>query len=185
MSGIRIIAGQFKGKLLTLPPQDLTRPSSDRLRQAVFNILANHLSFNGIKVLDAFAGSGAYGLEALSRGAHHATFCENQNTVQKILQKNITDTLKNSNSKSRVNYDLFQLQSGKLFDLIFIDPPYDKGLENEALDYLYKNNLLAKNAIAIIEQRKGALEFNHTKFTRLPQRIYGKCQITLNLFNNC
>lgn len=182
---LRIIAGQFKGKLLTLPPQDLTRPSSDRLRQAVFNILANHISFNGIKVLDAFAGSGAYGLEALSRGACHATFCENQNKVQKILQKNITDTLKNSNNKAKIEHELFQLQSGELFDLIFIDSPYDKGLENEALDYLCKNKLLAKNAIAVIEQRKGAPAFTHNRFTTLPPRIYGKCQVTLNLFNNC
>lgn len=153
---LRITAGQFKGKRLELPPESITRPSSDRLRQAVFNILGNHLDWRGIKVLDAFAGSGALGLEALSRGAEHGVFCENNLLVQKILQKNISTTLKEDSGLASVHSDLFKLIQYTQFDLVFLDPPYDKSLEIKAIEHLIAYNLLNQNAIIVVEQRKNA-----------------------------
>lgn len=180
---LRIAAGQFKNKLLKLPPQNITRPSSERLRKAIFNILSNHLDWSGLRVLDAFSGSGAMGIEALSRGASHVVFCENQKQVAQILQKNIVDTLKNNTSQATLYPDLFQLEthhnSGKPFDLIFLDPPYDQNLENKALTYLYQHQLIATNCIIVIEQRKGATAIALAGSCIIRQGIYGKCQITL------
>lgn len=176
---LRISAGQFKGKLLALPPQSLTRPSSDRLRQAVFNILVNHINFNSIRVLDAFAGSGAFGLEAISRGAVHVIFCEKETLVSKVLQKNISDTLKTNTNKATLHSDLFNLQSCSTVDLVFIDPPYDQSLEIKAIEHLCKYRLLASNAIVVIEQRKNSPIIANDKFTTILFRIYGNCQVTI------
>ncbi len=176
---LRISAGQFKGKLLSLPPQSLTRPSSDRLRQAVFNILANHINLNNIRVLDAFAGSGAFGLEAISRGAVHAIFCEKEPQVSKVLQKNISDTLKTNTNKATLYSDLFHLQSCQPVDLVFIDPPYDQLLETTAIEHLCKYQVLANNAIVVVEQYKNSPIVTHDKFTTLLSRIYGNCQVTI------
>jgi 16S rRNA (guanine966-N2)-methyltransferase len=176
---LRIGAGQFKGKLLRLPPPNLTRPSSDRLRQAIFNILSNHLNFNGLHVLDAFAGSGALGLEAISRGASHGVFCEKDMLVTKILQQNTADTLKQNSPKATLHKDLFQLESAKPFDLVFLDPPYDQWLETQALDHLCQQQILRTKCVVVVEQRKGAQTVEHGRFTHLTAlRVYGKCQIS-------
>ncbi len=176
---LRISAGQFKGKLLTLPPQSLTRPSSDRLRQAVFNILANHITFSNIRVLDAFAGSGAFGLESISRGAAHVIFCEKEPLVSKVLQKNVSDTLTTNTNKATLCSDLFHLQSCDPVDLVFIDPPYDQLLETKAIEHLCKYQLLTTNAIVVVEQRKNSPVITHDKFTTILSRIYGNCQVTI------
>lgn len=176
---LRICAGQFKGKLLALPPQSLTRPSSDRLRQAVFNILSNHINFNDIRVLDAFAGSGAFGLEAISRGAAHTIFCEKESQVSKVLKKNISETLKANTNKATLCSDLFHLQSCHPVDLVFIDPPYDQSLEIKAIEHLCKYQLLVNSSIIVIEQRKNSPIITHDKFTPILSRTYGNCQVTI------
>ncbi len=180
---LRIGAGQFKGKLLRLPPPNLTRPSSNRLRQAVFNLLTHQLDLNGSQVLDAFAGSGAMGLEALSRGAAHGVFCENDPLVAKILQQNILNTLKHASTQVTVHGDFWQLSATNRtplpFNLIFLDPPYDQGLENRALDYLDHHNLISAHGLVVIEQRKGAAVVEHPRFIAQSPRVYGKCQVTL------
>ena len=180
---LRIGAGQFKGRILKLPPSSLTRPTSDRLREAVFNILSNHINLNDIRVLDAFAGSGAMGLEALSRGASQVVFCENQPKVTAILKQNIFAILKTSHHQVKLHLDLFKLRTDKPFDLVFLDPPYDQGLEIKAIDYLCHHQLFANNAVIVIEQRKGASVFEHARFTAKPARIYGSCQVTLLQYN--
>lgn len=174
---LRICAGQFKGKHLKLPPESISRPSSDRLRQAVFNILTNMLNFNELRVLDAFAGSGALGLEALSRGAKSVVFCENNHQAQKIIQENVLGTKANYANVS-ISNDIFQLKATP-FDLVFLDPPYDIGLEIKALEYLVVNQLISQNGIVVIEQRKGRVAIDHPDFTTQSPRLYGNCQITL------
>lgn len=181
---LRITAGQFKGKHLELPIKNFTRPSSERLRQAVFNILANHIDFNGIMVLDAFAGSGALGLEALSRGATHAIFCENNPQVQKVLRKNILETLKTRTDIMSLYPDIFELKNNFKFNLVFLDPPYDKSLEIKAIEHLMKYDLLNKNAIIVIEQRKNSIPITFEQFTTISLRIYGNCQVQFLINNN-
>lgn len=176
---LRINTGQFKGKHLKLPPESITRPSSDRLRQAIFNILANTLCFNGSHVLDGFAGSGALGLEALSRGAAEVVFCESNPLVQKVLKENILNTVKADHAHVTIANDFFQLKADvHPFDLVFLDPPYDKGLEIQALEYLLCNKLISSNGVVVIEQCKGATAVICPDFTIQEPRIYGKCQIT-------
>ncbi len=174
---LRICAGLFKGKHLKLPPESVSRPSSNRLRQAVFNILTNMLNFNNLRVLDGFAGSGALGLEALSRGAKSVVFCENNSQAQKIIKENVLNTKANYADISITN-NIFQLKAAP-FDLIFLDPPYDKGLEIKALDYLLEKKLISENGIVVVEQRKEATTVNHESFTAQKPRVYGKCQITI------
>lgn len=175
---LRISAGQFKGKHLKIPSSSITRPSSDRLRQAVFNILSNMVSFNGLHVLDGFAGSGALGLEALSRGAVKVVFCESNSLVQKVLKENILNTVKTDPEHVAIAHDFFELKVDPPFDLVFLDPPYDKGFEVQALEYLLCHKLIASNGVVVIEQRKGAEVVNNPIFIVQEPRVYGKCQIT-------
>lgn len=172
---LRICAGQFKGKQLKLPPQSIARPSSNKLRQAVFNILENLISFQNLRVLDAFAGSGALGLEALSRGAGQVVFCENNSLVQKVLKDNISSI---TNNQVTVASNIFKLMPAHPFDLVFLDPPYDQNLEQKTLQYLIEKKLIAPKSIVVVEQRKGAAKVEHKSFTTQPPRVYGQCQVT-------
>ena len=174
---LRICAGLFKGKHLKLPPESVSRPSSDRLRQAVFNILTNMLNFNELRVLDAFAGTGALGLEALSRGAKSIVFCENNFLAQQTLKENVLST-KTNHTDISITDDVFKLKTDP-FNLIFLDPPYDMDLELKAIDYLLEKKLISDKAIIVVEQRKGATIINHKCLTAQEPRVYGKCQITL------
>lgn len=180
---LRITTGKFKGKHLKLPPESITRPSSDRLRQAVFNILSNMMSFNGIHVLDGFAGSGAFGLEALSRGAAEVVFCENNPLVQKVLKENIENTVKANYQNLTIASDLFGLKPVCPFDIVFLDPPYDQGLEHKALEYLCNQRLIALGGIVVVEQRKGVVMIEPPEFITQAPRVYGNCQITVLQFN--
>ena len=86
---MRIVAGAWRGQPLKQPPENITRPTTDRVRQALFSAIESRVDFEGLRVLDAFAGSGALGLEALSRGAAHATFCEVNGKVLHVLKANV------------------------------------------------------------------------------------------------
>lgn len=176
---LRICAGQFKGKSLQLPPSDISRPSSNKLRQAIFNILNNLISFENLVVLDGFAGSGALGLEALSRGASKVIFCEKNPKAQRILKQNILSLKTLTERQAELVADLFNLNVSQRFNLIFLDPPYDQDLEEEALRYLLDKDLVASDAIIVIEQRKGAKAIEINGCTAQPPRMYGNCQITL------
>lgn len=176
---LRICAGQFKGKPLKLPPQDISRPSSNRLRQAVFNILNNLIAFEGLIVLDAFAGSGALGLEALSHGASKVVFCEKSPKAQRVLKQNILSIKELTEHQVAIVPDFFSLNFSQPFNLVFLDPPYDQNLETKALQNLLEQNLLAPNAIIVVEQRKGASMIDDQHFITQPPRIYGNCQIAV------
>ena len=121
---VRIIAGEFGGRKLTAPSGDRTHPMSERVRGALFNSLAEKVS--GADVLDVFAGTGALGLEALSRGAHSAYFVERDRVAWRILTENIdslgvADRTKLVRANARSWVDTY---GGEGFDLIFVDPPY-------------------------------------------------------------
>lgn len=175
---LRICAGTFKGKHLKIPPPAITRPSSDRLRQAIFNILTNHVSLENLCILDGFAGSGSLGLEALSRGAAEVVFCENNPTAQTSLKENILSTIKTNHNNITIFQDIFKIEFLKPFDVIFLDPPYDKQLEIKAIKYLEDKKLIAKKGFIIIEQRKHSPLITFPNFISDTPRIYGKCQVT-------
>lgn len=154
---MRIIRGEFAGKSFTSPKSDLTRPTSDKVRQAIFNILEhNHRmpDLRGSTILDVFAGSGGLGFEALSRGATHVTFVDNQraailnvyNTIAQFGVKNrteviATDALKTPPATHPVDY-------------VFCDPPYGKNLVSLSLDHLYHQKWLTIGTTIIAEMHK-------------------------------
>lgn len=122
---VRIISGEYGGRKIEAPDTGRTHPMSERARNALFNSLGDIVS--GAEVLDAFAGTGAIGIEALSRGAHHATFIERDKIAQKVLAKNIT-LLGAENRSSLIRTTVsnwLETQTGGEFDLIFADPPYN------------------------------------------------------------
>jgi 16S rRNA (guanine966-N2)-methyltransferase len=126
---VRIVAGAFKGRRLVAPPGTDTRPTTDRVREALFSGLASRLGtdLGGASVLDAFAGSGALGLEALSRGASHATFVERERRALEALESNVA-ALGVSDSSRVLRTDAFALPRhpipGQPFSLLLLDPPY-------------------------------------------------------------
>lgn len=146
---IRIIGGQWRGRKLPVPDSPGLRPTTDRVRETLFNWLAP--SMVDATVLDCFAGSGALGLEALSRYAAHATLLEMDRNVSQQLQKNLA-TLKAANGKVvNTNTLNFLAQPGEPHSIVFVDPPFRKGLLDETLALLESNGWLADEALIYVE----------------------------------
>lgn len=176
---MRLIAGKFKGRNLNFPPSSITRPTSDRARQAVFNILMHdpEISLMGARVLDLFAGSGAMGLEALSRGAQHVIFVEAHPAAVSIIQDNIrlldaqdqTQVIRGDATTIKAFEDL-----EKTFDIVFLDPPYGKGLVEPALNNLRQQGYLSPQTLIILEVPTGSeTQLPDDGLTILDQRTYG------------
>lgn len=151
--GVRVISGSARGLKLNTPGDDRVRPTTDRVKESMFNIVQDWVYDS--QVLDLFAGSGALGIEALSRGASQAVFCDNSLDSIKIIKSNI--------EKARV-VDRSQIVSGDFkrclrdmeaknqsFDMIFVDPPYYEGLFEEVLDTIRSYKILKKDGIVIVE----------------------------------
>lgn len=150
---MRIIGGHYRGKKLTSPLDHQTRPTSDRVRENLFNILTHRLSFEGIRVLDLFSGTGALGIEALSRGAAHATFVEHHPPALQILRKNTADFKERLSILAQDSIKLIE-SSNNNYDLIFLDPPYNFQNLEDLMDKILKNQLLKKGGLLIIETDK-------------------------------
>lgn len=132
---MRIIAGEWRGRNLLAPPGEATRPTADRTREALFSMLTSRLgSFEDLRVADIFAGTGALGLEALSRGAGHCVFVERDHAALKILKQNIA-TLK-AEARCDVRAQAAESFPGGAFDVVFLDPPYRSGLGVKVLSRL-------------------------------------------------
>ena len=148
---MRIISGQARGRKLATLEGDNTRPTLDRTREALFNIL--QMRVRGAKVLDLFAGSGALGLEALSRGAQSAVFCDVSRQACAVIQKNI-EALR-AQDRSRLlccdAMDALARLAGESFDVVFLDPPYRKGLVDKALAGLVAADAFAPGCVIVAE----------------------------------
>lgn len=146
---IRIIGGQWRGRKLPVTDSPGLRPTTDRVRETLFNWLAPHMV--DARCLDCFAGSGALGFESLSRYAAHATLLEMERAVAQQLQKNLA-TLKAANGQVVNTNTLNYLnQTGTPHDIVFVDPPFRKGLLDETLNLLEKNGWLADDALIYVE----------------------------------
>ncbi|WP_313079179.1 16S rRNA (guanine(966)-N(2))-methyltransferase [Atlantibacter sp.] len=146
---IRIIGGQWRGRKLPVTDSPGLRPTTDRVRETLFNWLAPYMV--DARCLDCFAGSGALGLESLSRYAASATLLEMERPVAQQLQKNLA-TLKAAHGKVVNTNTLNYLnQAGTPHDIVFIDPPFRKGLLDETLSLLEKNGWLADGALIYVE----------------------------------
>lgn len=136
---MRIIAGEWRGRRLTAPRGDVTRPTADRTREALFSMLLSRLgSFEGLSVLDLFAGSGALGLEALSRGAASCLFVEQDAEALKALRANIDALAVRGTATVQAGSVLAMSAARGSADLILLDPPYGTGAGQVALDRLLR-----------------------------------------------
>lgn len=178
---MRIVSGEFRGKALVTPVGEATRPTSDRARQAIFNILEHAAWSGGIRerrVIDLFAGSGALGLEALSRGAAFCLFVETEVAARGAIRDNV-EALGGLFGKTRIHRrDATDLgvkpgADGPAFDLVFLDPPYAKGLGEIALAKLADGGWLAPGAVAVFERGASEAPFEVPGFTALDARDYG------------
>jgi 16S rRNA (guanine966-N2)-methyltransferase len=168
---MRIIAGKWRGRPLKAPPGQATRPTSGRTREALFSMLASRIgSFEGLRVADLFAGTGALGLEALSRGAAHCTFVESDRAALDALKANIAAV----GAEATVRAAAAEHFSGGPFDLVLLDPPYASGLGQRALAKL----TLPPGAWVSLETGKPE-PVEVDGLTIEAERVHGKAKITL------
>lgn len=155
---MRIISGTLRGKILKSPLGQNTRPTSDKARQGIFNIIEHSPICDGIvgkTFLDVFAGTGAFGLEAMSRGAKSACFIEKDKNAIAILRENIK-ACRVENFTQIITQDATKIDKkiGQ-FDIVFLDPPYEKGLVTLALNSLFEIGAIGENTLIIAEHKKG------------------------------
>ncbi len=175
---MRIISGQWRGRTLVAPKGDATRPTADRTREALFSMLVSRLGdFEGLAVADLFAGSGALGFEALSRGAASCTFVEQDRAAIDALKTN-ADKLGIIRPDLRSQSVLNLPRAPKPYDLILMDPPYGSGAGSVALDKLNRQGWIGPATLISIEtSRKEGIDI--AGFDTDIQRDYGKARITL------
>jgi 16S rRNA (guanine966-N2)-methyltransferase len=177
---MRIVSGAWRGRPLLAPAGQATRPTSDRAREALFSMLQSRVgSFEDLRVADLFAGTGALGLEALSRGAAHCTFVESDRAALDALKKNLA-TLKALDRADVRQQDAARIAGGP-WHLVFIDPPYRSGLGQQALAGLAANSSLAPGALVSLETARDE-SIEAPGFSVEAERTYGKAKISLYRF---
>jgi 16S rRNA (guanine966-N2)-methyltransferase len=182
---VRITGGQFRGRALAEPADNRVRPTSDKVRQAIFNILAHRafegFALGGAKVVDLFAGTGALGIEALSRGAAYALFIDDSTDSRALIRRNVEALNLTGVTKiwRRDAADLGPLGAGAggPFDLAFLDAPYRKGLTQKALIGLAAGGWLAPRALVIAEMAEDETIEAPLEFTLLDSRSYGETRL--------
>jgi 16S rRNA (guanine966-N2)-methyltransferase len=180
---VRIVGGSHRGRRLTAPPGDRVRPTSDRAREALFNILSHGgfaaagLPFADRPVLDAFAGTGAFGLEALSRGAAEAVFIENERGALSALRYNIAALGEEGRSRVVTGDATRPPQAPAACALAFLDPPYASGLAAPALIALAQRGWLMPAALAIVEVGARERFTPPNGFALVDERVYGAARL--------
>lgn len=174
---MRIIGGDLRGRALAEPQSQAIRPTQDRIRENIFNILSARLNgvFAGKRVLDLFAGTGALGLEALSRGAKAAVFVEEAAAARGLLRQNIENFGLGIAARilRRDACDLGQAGAMPPFHLVFADPPYGKNLGEKAFVSALRGGWLHNNAILVLEESKAAAPQLPAEFVLADARSYG------------
>ena len=181
---MRIVAGRHRGRQLSAPPGPNIRPTADRAREGLFNILEHGrvaaetgIEIDGARVLDAFAGTGALGLEALSRGARHATFIENAREARHTLARNIA-ACEEEDRTTVIDADATNPPpTDRAVDIVFLDPPYGAGLLEPALAALDRRGWIGDATLVVAEM---AADDNFTApdfLEELDRRRYGAAQI--------
>lgn len=181
---MRIIAGEFRGRALAaLGKGDAgahLRPTTDRVRESLFNVLVHQVDFDGMRVLDLFAGTGALGLEALSRGADCVCFVDDGRVSQGLIAKNI-DICRAKDRATLIRRNALKLgpNPDAPYDVVFLDPPYGKGLGDKALQAAKVGGWIADDALLIWEEN--AAMSPPVGYDLLDSRTYGDSHITLML----
>jgi 16S rRNA (guanine966-N2)-methyltransferase len=184
-SPVRIVGGSHRGRVLKAPPGDATRPTGDRTREALFNILehgrfaADGSPLAGGTVLDVFAGTGALGLEALSRGASNVVFVDNGAEARGLIRDHIEGFGLGGVTKllRRDATDLGPAGTMRAFDLIFLDPPYGQGLSERALVSCLDGNWIASDATIVLEEGRDVVLDLPPGFIVEDRRDYGAAAV--------
>lgn len=176
---MRIVGGEFRGRRLSGPKSDRIRPTSDRVRESLFNILSGMVDLERQRVIDLFAGTGALGIEALSRGASFALFVEDGVEGRALLRQNIESLALAGRTK------IFRRDATRLgprghlapFSLAFLDPPYSRELGGRAIDELVSNDWLTSDAMVVLEEKRDAISFAPEGLREIDRRNFGDTAI--------
>jgi 16S rRNA (guanine966-N2)-methyltransferase len=176
---VRVIGGSSRGRRLHTPKGLSVRPTSDKVKEALFNILAGLLGpLEECAVLDIFAGTGNLGIEALSRGARSAVFIDSSRDSTALITKNLS--LTDCSGRSRVVLKDFSSalklleSSGEVFQLIFLDPPYQKGLIERCLDQLGTSSMVEEHTVVVAEfSSREEIADRHGRLRQIDKRVYG------------
>ena len=176
---MRVISGTAKGLRLTAPTGTRTRPALDQVKEAIFNIL---FDVSDMRVLDLFAGSGSIGIEALSRGASEAVFVDEWNKATDVIRKNLLHCRLDDRAmviKSQVDRAIDRFgRKGDKFDLIFVDPPYEKDLVMPSLCKVSDSSIANENAIIVVEHHPKETIGDIPGLRLTDSRKYGQTLIT-------
>jgi len=179
---MRIIAGKFKGRQISAVKGDNTRPTTDKIKENVFNIIGQF--FEGGRVLDLFAGSGNLGIEALSRGMDHAIFVDMNLNAIRVIKENISNLQLQEKTEVYRN-DAFKALSvlakkNAKFDMIFLDPPYGKISITELLAIVIENDLLNEDGLIICEYGEGMeIQYDVSYLKEVRREVYGTIEILI------
>ena len=180
---MRIVGGSLRGRRLSAPPGTAVRPTGDRVREALFDILAHGRvaaggnPFAAATVLDAFAGTGAFGLEALSRGAAEALFLERDGAALSALRRNVEALGETARARIIPGDATRPPRADRTCAVAFLDPPYGSGLAAPALAALAAAGWLAPTAIAVVEMAARERLVPAAGFTMLDERVYGAARL--------
>ena len=182
---MRIVGGKFKGRAIRAPEGRETRPTSDRARESIFNVLA-HADWapplEGARVIDAFAGSGALGLEAISRGAAFCLFVETDSVARGCIRDNVEAFqlfgITRIHRRSATDLGSKPAGLGAPFDLVFMDPPYAYDLVPPALDQLAKGGWITPNALVVAETSAEGAAPVAPGWDLLDERTYGAARVS-------
>lgn len=179
---MRVIAGKAGGiRLKSIKGRDV-RPTLDRVKEAIFNIIAYYIA--DAEVLDLFSGFGSLGIEALSRGAAHADLVEVNGKHVNVIKENLK--ISNlGNKASVIQNDVFNYlqKCNNSYDLIFMDPPYKESMTEKTLDLIIKNNILKKDGLIISERASEEKELKSEKLKIVKEKKYGNSLITIYSFD--
>ena len=178
---MRVVGGKFRGRALATPQHDGLRPTSDRVRESVFNILQHGVadfSLDGVRVIDLFAGTGALGIEALSRGAGYCLFVEEAPEARALIRTNIEAMGLTGVTRifRRDATDLGPAGNMEPYGLAFLDPPYGRGLGEKALGILRDGAWLVPGAVIVLEERAGTSVALPEGFEETDRRTWGDTQ---------
>lgn len=179
---MRIVGGTYRGRSLATPDHDGLRPTSDRVRESVFNILAHGVddfALEGARVIDLFAGTGALGIEAISRGAAYGLFVEEAPQARALIRTNVEALGLTGVTRifRRDATDLGPAGNMEPYALAFLDPPYGRGLGEKALVALRDGKWLTDGAVVVFEERADTVIALPAGFTEIDRRTWGDTQV--------
>ena len=171
---MRVVAGLYGGRKLQVPKGRDIRPTSDKVRGAIFNTLGSIIRLDGVRVLDAFCGTGALGIEAISRGAAHCVFVDKARVSLDLARENVSVLGIEGQADFKVGDACkVHFKGGDPFDLVFLDPPYKQDMIVPVLEKLVEEEILSDQAVCVLEAEKNAVLDLPRQFELLKDKQYG------------